>query len=132
MGSGSDVRRVSTVEASEHGPGARGRVLHRLPGYAACALLGLLGGITGVALVIALAIVIQLVLPVSAVFAPGAISLMLVAILAGLGVTWLLGLVARQAGLRLYKGSGEPGQRVMLAFSVLVGTLQSLLFFALV
>ena len=46
--------------------------------------------------------------------------------------TWLLGLVARQAGLRLYKGSGEPGQRVMLAFSVLVGTLQSLLFFALV
>jgi hypothetical protein len=57
---------------------------------------------------------------------------MLAAILAGLGVTWLLGLVARQAGSELYKSSGEHGQRVMLAFSVLAGTLQSLLFFALV
>ncbi len=132
MDSGSNVRRVLRVEASGHGPGARGRDLQRLPGYAACALLGLLGGMTGVALIIALAIVIQLILPVSAVFTPGAISLMLAAILAGLGVTWLLGQVARQAGLELYKGSGERGQRVMLAFSVLAGTLQSLLFFALV
>ena len=132
MGSGSNVRRGLTAEASGHGPGARGRVLQRLPGYAACALLGLVGGITGVALIIALAIVIHLILPVSAVFAPGAISLMVAAILAGLGVTWLLSLVARQAGLKLYRGSGERGQRVMLAFSVLAGTLQSLLFFALV
>lgn len=132
MDSGSNVRRVLTVEASGHDRGARGRVLQRLPGYVACALLGLLGGITGVALIIALAIVIQLILPVSAIFAPGAFWLMLAAILAGLGITWLLGLVATRAGSELYKGSGERGQRVMLTFSVLAGTLQSLLFFALV
>jgi hypothetical protein len=132
MDSGSDVRRVLTLEAGGHSSGAREHSLQRLPGYAACALLGLLGGITGVALTIALAIVIQLILPVPVVFAPRAIPLMLAAILAGLGITWLLGLMARQAGSELVKGSGERGQRVMLVFSVLAGTLQSLLFFALV
>ena len=76
MDSRSDVRRVFTVGAGAHGADGSEHALQRLPGYAVWTLLGLLGGITGVALAITLAIVIQLILPVSIVFAPGAIPLM--------------------------------------------------------
>jgi hypothetical protein len=98
--------------------------------YAICVLLGLLGGAMGVALVIGLAILINLTLPPSASFEPGVIPLMAASALAGAGVTWLVGRAASFSWHELRQGSSETGLRVMLVFSVMAALLQSLLFFA--
>jgi ABC-type antimicrobial peptide transport system permease subunit len=103
--------------------------LRQLARYALCVALGLLGGAIGVTLAVGLAVLIQVLLPPPAVFAPGAIPLMLVAIMFGLGFSWLLGRVSNLS----WSADTDPNvMRVMVIFSVLAGLLQSLLFFGLV
>jgi hypothetical protein len=109
---------------------AQGSALRQLPLYAICVLLGLLGGAMGVALVIGLAILINLILPPSVSFAPGVIPFMAAGALAGAGITWLLGRAASFSWRELRQDSRETRLRVMLVFSVLTSLLQSMLFFA--
>jgi hypothetical protein len=118
------------IDAGMAGANAQGSALRQLPMYAICVLLGLLGGAMGVALVIGLAILINLVLPPSVSFAPGVIAFMAASALAGAGITWLLGQAASFSWREIRQRSGQTGLRVMLVFSVLASLLQSLLFFA--
>jgi ABC-type antimicrobial peptide transport system permease subunit len=129
MDSQSSIKPYYTTEVGVSEEGARDTVLRRLSLYAFCALLGLLGGAIGVTLAVGLAVLIQVLLPPPAVFAPGAIPLMLVAIMFGLGFSWLLGRVSNLS----WSADTDPNvMRVMVIFSVLAGLLQSLLFFGLV
>jgi ABC-type antimicrobial peptide transport system permease subunit len=129
MDSQSSIKPYYTTEVGVSEEGARDTVLRRLSLYAFCALLGLLGGAIGVTLAVGLAVLIQVLLPPPAVFAPGAIPLMLVAITFGLGFSWLLGRVSNLS----WSADTDPNvMRVMVIFSVLAGLLQSLLFFGLV
>jgi hypothetical protein len=104
-------------------------VLHRLPRYAAYVGLGLLGGAAGVALAIGLAILVQLRLPPPAVFAPGMIPLMVTAVLAGLGVSWLIGCVTRYTSPDVPHDSAQNGLQVILVSSVFASLAQVLFFF---
>jgi hypothetical protein len=130
MGSQSSVKPMFNTEAGMAGASAQGSALRQLPMYAICVLLGLLGGAMGVALVIGLAILINLTLPPSVSFAPGVIAFMAASALAGAGIAWLLGQAASFSWRELRQGLGETGLRVTLVFSVLAALLQSLLFFA--
>jgi hypothetical protein len=102
--------------------------LRRLPWYFICAGLGLVGGATGVALAVGLAILTQLLLPPPTVFSPGAISLIATATLAGLGASWLLSWVAHRILPSLLRDSEELGLQVTLVVGVFVSLLQTLLF----
>jgi hypothetical protein len=119
----------ATTESHASKTQAMAIVLRRLPHYITCAGLGLLGGTVGVALAIGLAIVVQLLLPPPTVFAPGAIPLMVVAALVGLGASWLLGHGARRMVPNLLRNWGEQGLQVTLVFSIFTSLLQTLLFF---
>lgn len=130
MDSRSSVKPLFTTEAGMSDAGAQGFALRRLPQYIICAALGLLGGAMGVALVIGLTILINLLLPPSVVFAPGVISLMAASALAGVVIAWLLGQVAYFTWPGLFAAPREKGLRVILVFSVLASLLQTILFFA--
>jgi len=90
--------------------------------------LGVLGGATGVAGAIGLAIMVQLILPVAIVFSPGVTSLTITAALLGVGFSWFISLAA----CRLIPGLSYPrtrrGLQVVMVFSVLTSLLQSILF----
>lgn len=129
MDSRSSVKPLYTTEADVSDADAGESVLRQLPQYIFCVWLGLLGGAIGVVFAIGLSILIQVVLPPPAVFAPGAIPLMLAAILFGLGFSWLL---SRIANLRWSEDANQNGMRVTVVFSILASLLQSLLFFGLV
>ena len=105
-------------------------VLRRLPQYAVCAGLGMMGGAAGVAMAIGLAILIQSLLPARAVFSPGIIPLMVAGVVAGLGVSWLFARAARHILPGLRHGSPEKELQVVLVFSVFTSLLQTMLFFA--
>ena len=76
MDSQSSVKPLFNAEAGVYDTGVKGFVRQQLPQYTICATLGLLAGATGVALTIGLAILVNLTLPPSALFAPGTIPLM--------------------------------------------------------
>jgi hypothetical protein len=118
-----------TTKADESNIEARESALHRLPLYAVCVGLGLLGGAVGVALAIGLAILIQLRMPPPAVFAPGIIPLMVTAVAAGLCVSWLAGHVARHSRSDLLGDSSQHGLQVILVSSVFASLAQVLFFF---
>jgi len=122
-----------TTKADESNIGSRESALHRLPLYAMCVGLGLLGGAVGVALAIGLAILIQLRIPPPAVFAPGIIPLMVTAVIAGLGVSWLVGQMvrpmARHSWPDLLGDSSQHGLQVILVSSVFASLAQVLFFF---
>ena len=105
-------------------------VLRRLPRYAVCAGLGMLGGAVGVAVAIGLAILVQLLLPPSVVLQPGIIPLMVLATMAGLGVSWLFARMMRHVVPGLLNDSPEKELQVILVFSVFTSLLQTILFFA--
>jgi hypothetical protein len=104
-------------------------VLRQLPQYVTCVGLGLLGGAGGLTLAIGLTIVVQLLLPPSKIFLPGAIPFIVMAAAIGLGVSWLLG----RATYRIFPGLlgdlGEQGLQVTLVFSTFTSLLQTVLFF---
>ena len=129
MDSRSSVKSLYATEPGVSDAGAREFVLRRLPHYIFCVWLGLLGGAIGVALAIGLSVLIQVLLPPPEVFAPGAIPLMLAAILFGLHFSWLL---SRVANLRWSEDANRNGMRVTVIVSILTSLLQSLLFFGLV
>ena len=104
--------------------------LRRLPQYAVCAGLGMLGGAVGVAVAIGLAILVQLLLPPSVVLQPGIIPLMVSATVAGLGVSWLFARMIRHVVPGLLNDSPEKELQVILVFSVFTSLLQTILFFA--
>ncbi len=126
----SSSKALATTETGASKSQAMAIVLRRLPQYITCAGVGLVGGSVGVTLAIGLAIVVQLLLPPPAIFSPGAIPLMVVAALAGLGVSWLLAQMARRIVPNLLHNSGEQGLQVTLVFSTFASLLQTLLFFA--
>ena len=99
-----------------------------LPQYILCAGLGLLGGAAGVALAIGLAIVLQLLLSPAVVFSPGVVLLVLVAVVAGLGVSWLLNWLVRLIWSDLFYTSAGHGIQVMLIVSTFTSLLQTFLF----
>ncbi len=104
-------------------------VLRQLPQYLTCAGLGLLGGTGGLTLAIGLTIVVQLLLPPSKIFLPGAIPFIVMAAAIGLGVSWLLS----RATYRIFPGLlgdlDEQGLQVTLVFSTFTSLLQTVLFF---
>ena len=102
-------------------------IVNQLPQFILSTGLGLLGGAVGVALTIGLAILAQLLLFPTAVFAPGALPLALVAVITGLGLTWLF---SRIAPYLLPSLSGYPtrGIQVMFVFSTLTSLLQTFLY----
>jgi hypothetical protein len=108
---------------------AKGAVLHRLPRYAVCVGLGLLGGAVGVALAIGLAIMVQWRLPPPIVFAPGVMPLMLTAVLAGLCASCLMGQAARYGLPDLIGDPSHNGTQVILISSVFASLAQVLLFY---
>jgi hypothetical protein len=107
----------------------KGAVLHRLPRYAVCVGLGLLGGAVGVALAIGLAIMIQLRLPPPTVFTPGVMPLMVTAVLAGLCASWLMGQAVRYGLPDLLDDPSHNGTQVILVSSVFASLAQVLFFF---
>jgi hypothetical protein len=130
MDSQSSVKPLFNTEAGVYDTGAKGFVRQQLPQYTMCAALGLLAGAMGVALTIGLAILVNLLLPPSTLFAPGTIPLMVTGALAGVGFGWLLGRAANFTWPGLFEAPREKGLQVILVFSVLASLLQTLLFFA--
>lgn len=104
--------------------------VRQIPEYAICAGLGLLGGATGVAIAIGLVISISLALRPTAAFSPGTVPLMVMAVVAGLGVTWLLSRGMRQVVPGLGRNWQERGLQLTLVCSAFTGLLQTILFFA--
>lgn len=117
------------TEADGSDIGPKESALRRLPQYVVCVGLGLMGGAVGVALAIGLAILIQMRLPPPAVFAPGVIPLMVTAVLAGLGASWLIGHMARHSWPDLLGDSFQNGLQVILVSSVFASLAQVLFFF---
>jgi hypothetical protein len=108
---------------------AKEAVLPRLPRYAVCVGLGLLGGAVGVALALGLAIMIQLRLPPPTVFMPGVMPLMVTAVLAGLCASWLIGQAVRYGLPDLLDDPSHNGTQVILVSSVFASLAQVLLFY---
>ena len=102
-------------------------VVARLPQYILCASLGLLGGTTGVAVAVGLAIIIQLWLFPS-VFAPGMVPMVFAAVLAGLIVSWLLARGGRYIFPALADDSDIYPRQMMLVLSVAISLLQTILY----
>ncbi len=92
-----------------------------------CAGLGLVGGALGVALTIGLAILVQLRVT-SESFAPGAMPLIVTAVLMGLGATWLLGRIMRRILPHLFYGWGSLTLETTLMFSIFTSLVQSVWF----
>jgi len=130
MDSQGSVNPLLTTEAGISNTDAHGIALQRLAQYTICVGLGLLGGAFGVALVIALTILINLLSPPSVIFAPGVIPLMAGSALAGVGVAWLLSQIVNFILPGLFAALNENGLRVILVFSILTSLLQTILFFA--
>ena len=95
--------------------------------YFLCAGIGLVGGTTGVAVAIGLAVTIQLLLAAS-VFLPGLIGLTIAATLAGLGASWLISRVAHWILPDLFSQPDERAIQITMVFSVLTSLLQTFLF----
>jgi hypothetical protein len=83
-----------------------------------------------VALAIGLVISIQLLLPPQYVLSISVIPLMVIAAVAGLLASWLLGRLAYRSLPRLLGSSDDRGLQVILVSSVFTSLLQTLLFFA--
>lgn len=101
--------------------------LQRWIRYFLCAGFGLVGGTTGVAIAIGLAVFVQLLLTPTA-FLPGVIGLTVAATLAGLAVSWWIN---RAGGRILPDLFGRPDERsvqIIMVSSVLTGLLQTFLF----
>jgi hypothetical protein len=120
---------LTRTESGMSGTQATVIVLRRVPQYANCVGLGLLGGAIGAALAIGLAILSQLLLPPSSAFSLGIVSLMVMASLAGLGASWLLCRAACPVLTDLLHDSRGKGLQMTLVISVLTSLLQILFFF---
>ena len=131
----SDYKASFKTKADRSGIGVRKSALRRLPLYALCVGLGLLGGAVGVAIVIGLAILIQLQVPPPTVFAPGMVPLMVTAVTAGLGVSWLVGWMAHSSWVARHSrpdsmgNLSQNGLQVILVSSVFASLVQVLFFF---
>jgi hypothetical protein len=88
----------------------------------------MVGGTTGVALTIGLAVMIQSVLSPAVLFLPGTILLAIVTTLAGLGASWILGRIGYRIIPSLSTYSQEQKMQVVFVSSVLVSLLQTFLF----
>lgn len=92
--------------------------------YIFCAAIGLVGGAIGVALTIGLMIIVTQMLAI--VFEPNSYLLIGVAVLLGLGFTWLFERILRvvMPGLNL----SQRHQQVIFVFSVLIVLLEGFIF----
>lgn len=100
----------------------------RLSQLTICVGIGMVGGTTGVALTIGLAVMIQSVLSPAVLFLPGTILLAIVTTLAGLGASWILGRIGYRIIPSLSTYSQEQKMQVVFVSSVLVSLLQTFLF----
>ncbi len=104
-------------------------LLEQLCQYVVCAGLGLLGGAIGVAIAIGLALILQLWLSSTTMFSPGVVPLALIAVVTGLGVSWLLSWAATRI---LHTSFDQRVIQVMLIISGLTSLLQTFLFMPVV
>lgn len=121
---------LATTKSDTPGAQTSAMAIRQLSQYIACVAVGLLGGAAGVALAIGLTIVVQLLLPPPAVLAPGAIPLLVLATLSGIGISWLLGHGTHRILPGLFDNFDKHGLQVILVSSVFASLLQTLLFFA--
>ncbi len=113
---------MSEVDA----PGlSQGGAIWRLSQVAFFTELGLLGGTVGVALAIGLAILLQSLV---GAFEPGAILITMMAVVIGLGATWLLSQVMRRVWPRLFGDWNNQALEMALVFGVFASLLQSVFF----
>jgi ABC-type lipoprotein release transport system permease subunit len=92
--------------------------------YVVCAITGMIGGAIGIALAIGLMIAVVQVFDI--VFEPNSYLLMGIAVLFGLGISWLLERVARTFLSVL--NSSPRHQQVIFVFAVLIILLESIVF----
>lgn len=103
--------------------------LQRLAQYTICAGLGMLGGATGTALAIGLAIIAQLVVFPTSTSLPGLIPLNIAAVFLGLMASWLLGWTGYRVIPSLASSNlEEQGIQVILIFSGLISLLETTLY----
>ena len=124
MNSQSTMSTVTNV-SNEH---AQGIALHRLPKYAICAGMGVVGGAAGVALAIGLVVLIQALLFPNVYFSPGPVGLTIGATVVGLLVTWLMSRATDRIFPGLSDQLGEKALQVMMVLSVFTSLLQTFLF----
>lgn len=99
-----------------------------IPRYIIYAGLGGLGGATSVAVVIGASIVLVLLAPPPVTFSPGIIPLALTAVVIGLGISWLLRLVALRLWPGIFHQTDKQVLQVIFICSALTSLLESLHF----
>ena len=102
--------------------------LHYLPGYLMCAGLGLLSGAVSTALVIGLAVLIQLVLVPTAVFMPGMGAFGAAAALMGFTVAAGAGLAGRAVLPNLLNNANGYEIQIVTTVGTLTSLVQTILF----
>ncbi len=100
----------------------------QLPHYLVCAILGIIAGGLGVALVIGLVIGVKLLLSPMVIFSPSVIILAAVAAGFGIGIAWMLSQMLTRIVRNTVDNADKHGLQVTLIFSILTGLLQTLLF----
>jgi hypothetical protein len=90
--------------------------------------LGIVGGGTGVAIVIAAAVIIQALSTPPLAFLPNVTMLTLVAVLVGLGVSWLFSQIARSMLPSFRYNFNTLGLQIILISSALTSLLENYLF----
>lgn len=103
-------------------------IWQRLPGYLVCTIVGSVGGAVGVALTLGLAIIVQTILSPAVIFWPGVIPMAIAAVVLGLGVSGLLGLMAHRMFPTLADNTNGQGMHVISIFSAFTSLLQVFLF----
>lgn len=103
-------------------------LLSRLAQHLTAAGLGILGGATGVAGAIGLAIIIQFYVYPATVYSPAITTVAITATLLGLGCSWLISRIAFRLIPGLSRLCAGQGLQVVLVFSILASLLQSFLF----
>jgi hypothetical protein len=102
--------------------------LQTLIQYVFCVGLGLLSGLTSVALTISLTVVVQSVLFPVVIFTPSAIILTIIAAGLSLGFSWLFSRVTPRILPNLFGHLSERGLQIIFIFGVLASLLETLLF----
>lgn len=104
-------------------------LLRRLPQYVIYACLGVIGGAVGVIIAFLLAIIVQSFLPSQQSFMLGIVPTTVLAVVFGLGISWLLTWSAEQiVFLKSMRNLRSDGIQVIFICSVLTSLLETFLF----
>jgi len=104
------------------------QLIRRPAQHIICMMLGIIGGGTGVALVIGAAVLIQTLWYSSVAFVPNVTLLTLIAVLTGLGASWLLSLATRRLLPGFRDNFNTLSFQLILISSALTSLLENYLF----